>query len=286
MTRWRGATAAALAVLLLLIVAAAGYRSAVSTPVVRRLELALDGYPSAAPPIRLVLFSDLHVHGPDTPPDRIAKIVAQINTLHPDIVIAAGDFVGGNWIGRRYSPAEAVAPLAGLRAVKGIYAVLGNHDAEAGEAKVTTALRAVGVRVLVNDAVSVGPLAIGGIDGQLLQGHARWQARRTQVYAKLLRTPGAKLLVAHRPDEANWTPPWLHLVLAGHTHCGQIVLPVVGALNSGSDFGNRYLCGPIREGQRLTVVTAGVGTSKFPVRIGAPPDLWLIEIHGPATGQH
>lgn len=284
MTRWRGAIAAALAVLLLILLAA-GYRSATSMPVVRRLDLALDGYPAAAQPTRLVLFSDLHVHGPDTPPARIGRIVAQIDALHPDIVIVAGDFVGGNWIGRRYSPVEAVAPLAGLRARKGVYAVLGNHDAEAGEAQVAAALRAVGVRVLVNDAVTVGPLAIGGIDGQLLQGHAKWQARRAEVYAKLRRTAGAKLLVVHRPDESNWAPPWLHLVLAGHTHCGQIVLPVVGALNSGSDFGNRYLCGLIHEGQRLTVVTAGVGTSKFPVRIGAPPDLWLIEIHAPAAGQ-
>ena len=70
------------------------------------------------------------------------------------------------------------------------------------------------------------------------------------------------------------------LVLAGHTHCGQIILPLVGALESGSDYGTRFLCGIHRNGSRLLVVTAGLGTSHVPLRIGAPADIWLITVQG------
>jgi len=82
----------------------------------------------------------------------------------------------------------------------------------------------------------------------------------------------------HRPDDFKWAPESIPLMLAGHTHCGQIVLPLIGPLETGSDFGRKYLCGIIRKGGRTLIVTAGVGTSHLPLRIGAPPDMWLISI--------
>jgi predicted MPP superfamily phosphohydrolase len=68
------------------------------------------------------------------------------------------------------------------------------------------------------------------------------------------------------------------IVLAGHTHCGQIVLPLYGAIETGSKYGNRYLCGVIREHGRAVVVTGGIGTSLLPFRFGAPPDWWLVTL--------
>lgn len=108
-------------------VVAVGYRNATAAPIVRRLVLTVPKYPPGAAPVRLVLFSDVHVHGPDMPPARLAKIVAQIDQLHPDVIVAAGDFVGNNLIGRHYPVPEAVAPLRNLHARLGVYAVLGNR---------------------------------------------------------------------------------------------------------------------------------------------------------------
>src|SRR4030095_15230008 len=68
------------------------------------------------------------------------------------------------------------------------------------------------------------------------------------------------------------------LMLAGHTHCGQIVLPVIGAIATACRYRTRYLCGLIQEGGKTLIVTSGIGTSQFPLRIGAPPDMWLITI--------
>jgi predicted MPP superfamily phosphohydrolase len=257
-----------------------GYLNATAPPVVRRLNLTVAGYPAGARPLRILLFSDVHVHGPDMPPFRVARLVEQMNSLHADIDVATGDFVGNSRIGRSYSIAESIAPLAGLKAPLGVYAVLGNNDHRAGAPQVTRALESAGVRVLVNEARRVGPLAIGGMDGRLYKRKA-WQEARQRTYDALDRTPGVKILLAHRPDEFAHAPTSISLVLAGHTHCGQIVLPLIGPLGTGSDFGREYLCGVVRRGWQVLTVTAGLGTSYVPLRIGAPPDVWLITVAGP-----
>jgi hypothetical protein len=150
----------------------------------------------------------------------------------------------------------------------------------AGDDRVAAALARNGVRVLSNEAVQVGPLALGGLKGRLYP-HSKWQKVRRETYDALRRTPGVEILIAHRPDEFVFVPSPIRLVLAGHTHCGQIVLPLIGPLETGSDFGEKYLCGVVRAGDKLLVVTAGLGTSHVPLRIGAPPDIWLITIEGP-----
>ena len=258
---------------------AIGYREATRAPIVRRLSLRVADYPFTAPPLRIALFSDVHVHGPDMPPTRVARIVDQINALHPDVAVATGDFVGNSRVGRGYSIEESVIPLAALKARLGVYAVLGNNDHRAGAAEVTQALERAGVHALSNGAVRVGPLAIGGLDGRIYRA-AAWQAARERTYQALQRIPGVEILLAHRPDEFAHVPASVTLVLSGHTHCGQIVLPFLGALETGSDFGTKYLCGPVRNGSQLLVVTAGLGTSYVPLRIGAPSDIWLISIVG------
>lgn len=274
---WRGV--AALACLFLVGVAAFGYRNATSAPVVRTLTVRSGDYPRGAKPIRILLFSDLHVHGPDMPPSRLGQIVQQMNLLRPDVAIIAGDFIGDNWIGRHYSATDAIYPLGQLKAPLGVYAVLGNNDYGASAGSVARALAAVGIHVLVNDAARVGPIALGGIDGRI-PPQAPWAAIRQRTYRALENTRGVKVLVAHRPDEFRWAPASVTLVLAGHTHCGQLVLPLIGPLATGSDFGTKYLCGVVRAGPKTLVVTGGLGTSHVPLRIGAPADVWLISLEG------
>ena len=279
MPRHLAAKAIALVVIAIVAFVAIGYRNATATPVVRRLTVHFADYPAGAAATRILLLSDIHAHGPDMPPSRVAAIVDQANALQPDIVVLAGDFIGDNWIGAAYPVETAIAPLGRLRAKLGVYAVLGNNDYNARPSEVIERLEAAGVHVLSDSAASVGPLAIGGIDGQL---HVRsgWSAVRKKTYRALAATPGVPIFVAHRPDEFKAARPWVKLVLAGHTHCGQIVLPFIGPLVTGSDYGRKYLCGVVRNGSQLMVVTAGLGTSHVPLRIGAPPDIWVITVTG------
>lgn len=255
---------------------AIGYWNATAAPIVRRLTIRVPEYPVGAAPVKIALFSDLHVHGPDMPPSRVRRIVHQINALHPDIDIAAGDFLGDTWIGRSYPVGEAIAPLSELKAPLGVYAVLGNNDYEAGEAEIVAALAKAGVRVLENSQARAGPLALAGMEGRYHIRALALKAERKRTYDALAAMPGAKVLIAHRPDEFVPAPASVALVLAGHTHCGQIVLPFIGPVETGLDYGRKYLCGVVRDGSKTLVVTGGLGTSHLPLRIGAPSDIWLI----------
>jgi len=266
-----------LAALLLLLIGWC-YWSAIADPVVREARLALPGFPAGQAPVRVILLSDIHVQGPDMPPERLARIVEQVNAQRPDLVLIAGDFMGTRTIStRRYSPAEIAAPLRALRARLGVIAVLGNHEHQHGDARaMRAALTAVGVRVLVNQAVQAGPLSVGGVDDQV-SGHNR----DNQTYAAMRGLPGARVLLSHSPDPFATLPPDIGLMLAGHTHCGQIVLPLYGAHSTGSVYGDRYLCGFIEQSGRKLIVTAGLGASILPFRLMAPPDFWIVTIGPP-----
>jgi len=151
--------------------------------------------------------------------------------------------------------------------------VLGNHDhwRDAGQAR--QALRSAGIVVLDNDAVQAGPVAVGGLDDDFTG-----QADVPRTMARLLALPGPRLLVSHSPDPFPDIPAEVRLMAAGHTHCGQGRLPFIGAIMTMSRYGNRYACGRVDENGKTLIVTAGLGTSGIPLRLGAVPDLWVIEL--------
>jgi predicted MPP superfamily phosphohydrolase len=251
-----------------------GYWEETRRPIVRQASLALPGWPAGAPPLRVVLFSDLHVGGPDMPPERVARIVAQVNALAPDVVLIAGDFITEKRLSTRlYAYPEALAPLAALRPRLATVAVLGNHDHWRDAAAARLALTTNGVTVLDNQAVQIGPLVVGGLDDSFTH-HEDVPA----TLAAMRRLRGARILLSHDPDPFAGLPPDIPLMVAGHTHCGQVALPFYGAVRTMSQYGRRYACGRVEEGGKILFVTAGLGTSGVPVRIGAPPDLWLLTL--------
>ncbi len=270
------------------------YWTATRDPVVRTAEYIAPGWNADASPQTIVMLSDIHVAGPDMPPERLAQIVAQINALEPDLVLFAGDFVSDKAIATHIYPAsEALAPLAALKARLGVVAVMGNHDHWRDEdypndMRVTDALRRYGVRVLDNDVARYGRFIIGGVDDDYT-GHADLPKTLTAMQAIAASSDSGKLplslLLSHSPDifpaiPASVRPGDTALVFAGHTHCGQIVLPMIGPLTTLSKYGTRYACGRIDKDGKTLFVGAGIGTSILPLRLGAVPDMWLITVRG------
>jgi uncharacterized protein len=262
-------------------VLAAGYREAIASPVVRRATFVLPHWPKDARPVTLLLMSDFHVQGPDMPPERVGAIVGQANALHPDLIVAAGDFTSDKWFGtHRYPARDAVSPLGRLKAPLGVFAVLGNHDFVRGGKAARSALRAASVHLLDYAAVEAGPIALGGLDDRSGKRFGEVAKGEQRTFLALRSLPGARVLVAHGPDEFPSVPDDIALMLAGHTHCGQIVLPLIGPIFTGSDYGRKYVCGIIRERGKVLLVNAGLGTSHVPIRLGAPPEMWLITLEG------
>lgn len=254
------------------------YAAATGDPVVRRATIAMPDWPSGTPPLRVALLSDIHVAGPDMPPKRLAQIVEQVNALKPDVIVIAGDFVSDKRAATAsYSGNSGLKPLAGLKAPKGVFAVLGNHDHWRSAKEVSEGLRRAKVRILTNEAVTVGGMRLGGVDDEYT-GNADILA----TVAAMRLGKGAKVLLSHSPDITPATPKDVTLILAGHTHCGQIRLPLYGPLAYVTKYGARFNCGLATEGQKRVVVTAGIGTSVLPLRLGTPPDLWLLTL-GPKT---
>lgn len=241
-----------------------------AAPVTRRATVRLPGWPEGARPVRVLLWSDLHLGNRATGPDRLRRLVVRANGLRPDLVVLAGDYVAGHER-RDAAVAPSLAALGGLRAPLGVVAVMGNHDYWTDAPRIRRALEGAGVTVLANSAVRRGPLALGGVD-DLVNRRADVQA----TAAAARRLGGAPMLLSHSPDAAPRLPRDMPLLLAGHTHCGQIVLPLYGPPFDVAAL--RYRCGLVREGGRLTVVTAGTGTSVVPLRLRALPDWWLLTL--------
>jgi predicted MPP superfamily phosphohydrolase len=280
--RRRGAVGAALVLLgLFALLLGIGYREALGDPVLRRLDVAVQGWPADAPPLRLALLSDIHFGAMSMDDARLRQIVAQVNAAHPDIVLLAGDMViGHDAEGADARAAGLTAPLAGLHAPLGVFAVLGNHDHWTAPAAIRAALARAGVTVLTNDAARRGPIALLGVDDSY-SGHDDVAA----TLAAWRRLGGVPVVVTHAPDLTTKLPPALPILLAGHTHCGQVVLPGWGPLLLHSVhehwrllYSPRLRCGVVADRGRTIVVTAGVGSGTMPLRLGAPPDWWLVTL--------
>lgn len=252
-----------------------GRGEALSDPEVRTATVRLPNWPAGTGPVRAVLISDIHIGGPGMDAARLDRIVDRINALNPDIVLIAGDFIyGHDALGaKKFAPA-LVAPLSKLHPPLGVVAVLGNHDHWTGADAVRSALSQARITVLDNDATPRGPIVIGGA-GDDFSGHTDLAL----TLAKMRQFAGARIILTHSPDIAPALPGDVRLLLAGHTHCGQVVLPFWGPVSDVSRYGTRYRCGLVVEPGHATIVTAGLGTSgPFAFRLNAPPDLWLITL--------
>ena len=256
-----------------LLLVLAGYHDATRAALERRLIVHIADWPKGAPAVRLLLISDLHVVEPDMPPSRLALVVSRINALRPDCVLVAGGLISDRALATRQVPFdEALRPLSALRPIIATYAVLGNHDHWRDGAAARAAIARQNIALLSNDAARCGALAIGGADDSYTR-HA--DVARTE--AAMRRVGGIPVLMSHGPDVFPQVQQ-ARLTLAGHTHCGQIVLPFHGPLVIPSNYGRRYACGLIREHGKLLVVTAGLGTSIVPLRFGALSDFWVVTV--------
>jgi uncharacterized protein len=275
-SRWlRGLS---LATAFVLAVLARGYCNATRDPIIRSATIELAGWPDDAPPLRVLHLSDIHVAGPDMPPKRLQQLVQSVNQLRPDLVTIGGDLVSEKRTATRiYSAAEVVRPLGGLRARLGVIVAPGNHNHRFDMAAIERELARNGITVLANQAVRRGPLIIGGVDDHY-SGHDDVPAT---LAAMDVLGPGPHILLTHSPDIVPGLSRPVGATLAGHTHCGQIALPVIGALSYVSRYGDRFACGVIHDVNGPVVVGAGLGTSIVPLRYGAPPDAWLLTLRGP-----
>ena len=254
-----------------------GVRNATSTPVERIASVHLSPLPPQSPPIRIALLSDIHVGNIGMTRERLSRIVRSVNAAKPDIVLLAGDFVIGESEEGTAERLQNLAPLADIRAPRGVFAVLGNHDQWTDREAIQTHLTQAGVKVLENEAIKVGPITLVGLGDRFSSSD-----NIALAAARFKKLGGVPVAFSHSPDLAPDLPQNFHLLFAGHTHCGQMVAPLIGPIIRYSRwrllYNPRYRCGRIDEVNRTTFVTAGVGSGTVPLRFNAMPDWWLVEL--------
>ena len=250
-----------------------GYFEATRDPVVVRYSVGLAKWPAGAPPLRVVQMSDIHVAWPDMPLDRVARIVEQVNALKPDLVVITGDFVGGKIFDRRVANLnQALAPLLKLRARYGIVAVRGNHDSPYWTPIV---FARTPIRMLQDRWIAVGPITLAGVDDITSWLHPVVAMKRAVAGAPSDRP---LVMLSHEPDFFQWLPKPVDLLISGHTHGGQIKLPLIGARSTGMAYVDAHLRGLYAEHGQHMIVSSGIGTSIVPLRIGVPPEVVVITL--------
>jgi predicted MPP superfamily phosphohydrolase len=243
---------------------------------VREREIALSRWPDALTGLRVALISDLHAGAPHVDEQRLERMAVAVNAHAPDLVLLLGDFIDPNVrLGSAVAPEDVAAALGALRAPLGVVAVLGNHDWLHGGERIATALGAVGIATLEDDAREVGPLWVAGV--------ADARTRRPDIERALAPVPAAApvVLLSHDPDVFARAPDRVALTVSGHTHGGQVAVPVVRRRFIPSRYGERYARGHVVENGRHLYVTAGVGTSGWPVRLFAPPEVVVLRLTSP-----
>lgn len=259
--------------------------------------------------LKLAILADIHACDPWMSAERIRGIVDTTNALGADAILMLGDYVIGSRLGS-YSghvPNHVWAKeLARLKAPYGVHAILGNHDwwqdfeaqkRRAGPTRAGQALEDVGIPVYENKAIRLEKDGKGFWIAGLGDQWAIYYLFRPED--KRIDMPGYYLgvhdlpatlaqvtddapviLMVHEPDIFPQVPDRVAVTLAGHTHGGQIRVlgyaPVVP-----SQFGNRYAYGHIVEEGRSMIVSAGLGCSAAPIRIGSPPEIVIVELGNP-----
>jgi predicted MPP superfamily phosphohydrolase len=230
------------------------------------VDLPVVGLPEALSGLRIGLITDVH-HSDTVPADDVANAVRLLMEARPDLVVLGGDYV--TFGDRRFvSPAaELLSPLA--NAPHGSFAILGNHD---DDRDMPAALAQHGFTVLKDQRTGLK------IRGETLDlaGIRFWTRRPADLARVLSGTSGTTILLAHDPRRLTEAAALdVQLVLSGHTHGGQVVLPGLGAL-AGRKF--PVLAGTGTTDNATVFVSRGVGTVYVPVRINCPPEVAVLTL--------
>ena len=242
-----------------------GYAYARHQLEITRADIPVARLPDALSGLRIGLITDVH-HSLWVSHDDIAHAVAALMSEHPDFIVLGGDYV--TLQDHRYVTPAAEA-LASLSAPQGVFGILGNHD---DDHEMPAALAKSGVQVL-KDARTRLRIKGETID---LVGIRFWTKRQIDIADLTRDAAPMTVLLAHDPRRLTEAAALgLPLVLSGHTHGGQVVLPLVGAI-AAQKF--PVVAGQGRRDRTTMFVSRGVGTVYVPVRLNCPPEVAVLTL--------
>jgi predicted MPP superfamily phosphohydrolase len=243
--------------------------------ILREVKIESESYQGE--PIKIVFISDIHIGGGPITTDYVDRLVRRINAVSPDIVLIGGDYIDGHLPrperSRDFNDSieTSLKTLQGLSARQGIYSVTGNHDNWYDGKWVTETLSRYDVQVLENRAVNLETICIVGL--------ADFDTATPLPSAYHGCDEGKPpILLTHSPDAFRYLRSDTILALAGHTHGGQINLPLIGRRVTATRAGKALAYGLKEIGGIPAYITSGIGTSILPARFRAPPEIVILTL--------
>ncbi|MEK6280825.1 MAG: metallophosphoesterase [Acidobacteriota bacterium] len=277
--RWRKRVGVTLATLVLLLACVIFYAFLVEPNrlVTHQATITIEKWPKELDGLKIAVLSDIHAGGSFIDDQKLRLIVERTNQLQPEIIVILGDYMSGDSsTSDRVEPEVFAAVLKDLRSPLGVYSVLGNHDWWWDGLRVRRGLEANGIRVLEDEVVEVKRQG----SSVWLAGLADLWTRPQRIEQTIAKVPAGQPIIAltHNPDIFPRLPERVQLLLAGHTHGGQVRFPIIGTVIEPSKFGDRFVSGHVFENNHHLFVTTGIGTSIIPVRFGVPPEIVLLTV--------
>lgn len=260
--------------------------------VINRQELRIQGWNPAFNGLKIAAISDIHAGSNGVGPEKLKEIVTRTNALEPDIIVLLGDYVSAKPDRTGFViPMPVIADaLSMLHAKYGVFAVLGNHDSWHRDLTMAREFKRVGITVLENELATIdkdgAKLRVLGFIDHL--GINNWQefSREAKKVIESHDQTGDILVLEHSPDVLQMITgdllisKDLKLMLAGHTHGGQVWLPVLGRPIVPSSNGQKYAAGHVKDRGLDMFVTTGIGESILPIRFMVPPEIAFLTITG------
>lgn len=226
----------------------------------------LNGY-------KIAVVSDLHIGTHFVDLSKVDKVVSEINSQNPDLIVLLGDLDSCSIDASGYSEADIVKSLKNLRAKDGVISVLGNHDYEPDKKIVTDILRKSGISLLEN---SDKYIKCNNAVFRVYGFEDLWH--RNLITDGLVSKPKIPTIVlSHNPDVFVEMPNFVSLTLSGHTHGGEIYLPFLGAPFVPSEYGQEYRKGYVVENNKHIYISGGVA-SLSRMRFFNPPEVSILTI--------
>lgn len=219
--------------------------------------------------VRIVFLSDFHLKKHDY--KRLDNIVMLANKQKPDLVFLGGDFANGHNMKNTMDIDIAAQKLNLINAPT--YAVLGNHDWWSNGNEITAGLKKNGINVLANSAIRTivkrRYLDIIGLEDLT--------TRQPNIERAFMGTRKPRIVLTHNPDLYYDIMEEVSLILAGHTHGGQFIIPFTPPLFVPSKFGSEFASGLISNTHNKMIITRGLGMSVLPVRLNCKPEVVVVD---------
>ncbi len=258
--------------------------------VVNEKEIVIPSLDPAFVGLRIAAISDIHGGSNGASRENIERMVSTVIEQNVDLVVLLGDYVSnhGDPVNAPMQIEEVAELLKPLHARYGVFAVLGNHDGFYGKDRVAGALKANGLSVLQNE---IAGIEHNGKTLRLLGLNDHMQFIEWRLYDEQIRRvmandgrSGDIIVLQHSPDVISLLNHFdvpgddFRLMIAGHSHGGQVWLPVIGTPLVPSTFGQRYVSGLVKEKGKNMFITTGIGTSQLPFRFMVPPEIAVITL--------